>query len=141
MGAGVGASLARTARVRFERRWARGVARTLGTVTVLVLGLGQGMIALPVWLLAGLAWGRTNTNWWVRITMLVLAGVATWFMFDTIGPDLRGLSVLRRMLAVPTFLALAGVIAMLFTWPTRAVDRVEGHGLEGVRGPVRPAEH
>lgn len=121
--AGIGASLTRTARVRFEHRWSRGAARTLGTVTVLVLGLGQGMIALPVWLLAGLAWGRSNANRWVRIAMLVLAGVATWFMFDTIGPDLQGLSVLRRVVAVPAFLALAGMIAMLFTWPTRATPR------------------
>lgn len=120
--AGLGASLTRTARVRLERRWARGAARTLGTVAVLGLGLGQGTIALPVWLFAGLAWGRTNVNRWGRIALLVLAGVATWLMFDTIGPDLRGLSVLRRALAVPTFLALAGMIAMLFTWPTRAAQ-------------------
>lgn len=54
--------------------------------------------------------------------MLVLAGVATWVMFDTIGADIQGLSLLRRVLAVPTFLVLAGVIAMLFTWPTRTAS-------------------
>ncbi len=64
--AGVGASLARTGRVRFRRRWARGVARTFGTIAVLALGMGQGMIALPVWLFGGLAWGRTDLNRWVR---------------------------------------------------------------------------
>lgn len=121
--AGVGASLTRTARVRLERGWSRGVARTLGTIAVLGLGMGQGMIALPVWLLAGLAWGRTNASPWLRMAMLVLAGVATWLMFDSVGPELERLSVLRRVLAVPTFLALAGMIAMLFTWPTRTVPR------------------
>lgn len=117
--AGVGASLARTARTRFRRRWARGVARTLGTIAVLALGLGQGMIALPVWLLGGLAWARSQWNRWVRVALLALAAGATWMMFHTIAPDLEGLHTVRRLLAVPTFFALAAAIAMLFTWPTR----------------------
>lgn len=123
--AGVGASLARTARLRFRRRWARGVARVLGTIFVLALGMGQGMVALPVWLLGGLAWARPDWYRWVRAALLLVAGAAAVGMFVLVAPELAELSPVRRFLAVPSFLALAGGIAFILTWPIRQQDQPE----------------
>lgn len=117
--AGVGASLARTARLRLRRRWARGTARVLGTIAVLALGMGQGMVALPAWLLSGLAWARPDWSRWMRAALLLVAGAATVGMFVLVAPDLATLPLWRWLLAVPSFVALAGAIAFILTWPIR----------------------
>lgn len=117
--AGVGASLARTARERWRRRWARGAARTFGTVSVLLVGAGAGTLVLPIWLTAGLAWGRSDWNRWTRVALGAVAVLFTVGAVITIGEDFDELGTVRSVLSVPSLLAVLAVIAMLFSWPTR----------------------
>lgn len=116
--AAVGASLARTARTRWHRRAAKGLARVLGTVAVLLVGAGAGSLVLPAWSLAGLAWGRRDWSRRVRMVLLVAAALATAGAFLTIGASFAELGLVRSVLAVPALLAILAVIAVLFSWPT-----------------------
>ncbi|MFP5308011.1 MAG: hypothetical protein ACLGIR_00340 [Actinomycetes bacterium] len=117
--AATGASLARTARARFQSRAARAAARTLGTIAVLTVGMGAGALVLPIWLCAGLALGRRDWHPWVRRALAGAAALATVGAVVTIAESFPALGVVRSVLSVPTLLAIMAAVAVLFSWPTR----------------------
>lgn len=118
------ASVSEMTRRRWQRPVPRMLVRVIAGLSFILLASGPGLLTVPVWLPAGLAWGNPSWSRGARRVLWSVAGLTTAGVLITFASDFGGLGIVRSVVALPLFVAIMAVIAKLFTWPTADTRRV-----------------
>jgi hypothetical protein len=91
-----------------------GAVRVVGGASFLLLAAGPGVPTVPVWLLGGLALGRTTWRRGVRIALGAVAVAAVVALVVLSRDDLAELGTLRAVAGLAMYCGVMAVLARLF---------------------------
>lgn len=111
------------ARRTWGGRWSVGAVRSVTGASFLLLTGAGAMVVAPVWLLGGLALGRTDWPRALRIALWLLAGLAAVAIGAGVFLSTPELAIVRRMAGLAVLAPIVAVHVVGFAVPTGAGAR------------------